>query len=71
MQAAVGDEYSRVAEEARAALAMPSGPRKRTLGRLRRELRRIRRRDYFPAAEREVAVSAVESVSASVEELAA
>jgi hypothetical protein len=42
VKAAVGDEYRQVAEEARAALAMPSGQRKRTLGRLRRELRRIR-----------------------------
>src|SRR5947209_11350319 len=48
MQAAVAVEYRRVAEQARAALAMQSGQRKRTLGRLRRELRRIRRRDYFP-----------------------
>jgi len=71
MQAAVGDEYGRVAEEARAALAMPSGQRKRTLGRLRRELRRIRRRDYFPAPECEHATAAVDALAGSLEVLAA
>ena len=71
MQAAIGEEYGRVAEDARAALAFPSGQRKRTLGRLRRELRRIRRRDYFPASERERAASAVDALAGSVEELAA
>jgi hypothetical protein len=71
MQAAVSDEYSRVAADARAALMMPSGQRPRTLGRLRRELRRIRRRDYFPAPEREQATAAVDALAARVEELAA
>jgi hypothetical protein len=71
MQAAVGNEYSQVAKEARAALAMPSGPRKRTLGRLRRELRRIRRRDYFPAPEREHATAAVDALAGSLEVVAA
>jgi hypothetical protein len=71
MQAAVGNEYSQVAMEARAALAMPSGPRKRTLGRLRRELRRIRRRDYFPAPEREHATAAVDALAGSLEVVAA
>ena len=71
MQAAVGEEYRTVAENARAGLAMPPGQRKRTLGRLRRELRRIRRRDYFPTDERGVATAAVEALAASSEELAA
>jgi len=71
MQAAVGEEYRTVAENARAGLAMPPGQRKRTLGRLRRELRRIHRRDYFPAHERGVATAAVEALAASSEELAA
>ena len=71
MQAAVGEEYRTVAENARAGLAMPAGQRKRTLGRLRRELRRIRRRDYFPTDERGVATAAVEALAASSEELAA
>jgi hypothetical protein len=71
MQATVGGEYSQVAAEARAALAMPAGQRKRTLGRLRRELRRIGRRDYFPARQRELATVAVDALAGTVEELAA
>jgi hypothetical protein len=71
MQAAAAEEYSQVEMEARAALAMPSGQRKRTLGRLRRELRRIRRRDYFPASERERAMTAVDALAGTVEQLAA
>jgi ChrB-like protein len=71
MQAAVGAEYGRVAEQARAALGAPSGVRRRTLRRLRRELSRIRRRDYFPAGEREEATGAVEALAGSLEELAA
>jgi hypothetical protein len=71
MQAAVTTEYNKVAADARAALATAPGQRKRTLGRLRRELRRIRRRDYFPAPEREQAVHAVDALAGSVETLAA
>jgi hypothetical protein len=44
------------------------GQRKRTLGRLRRELRRIRARDYFPPPEREVALQALERLSTLIEE---
>jgi hypothetical protein len=71
MQAAIGEQYDRVIADARAALLMPSGSRKRTLGRLRRELRRTRRRDYFPAPEREAAAEAVEALAVSVEKRAA
>jgi hypothetical protein len=71
MRASVREEYRELAEKARAALAMPRGQRKRTLARLRRELRRIRRRDYFPAEEREQAARAVETLAATLEELAA
>jgi hypothetical protein len=71
MQAAIGEQYDRLTAEARAALAIPAGQRKRTLARLRRELRRIRRRDYFPAPGRETAAGAVEALAVSVEERAA
>jgi len=47
------------------------GTSKRTLGRLRRELRRVRRRDYFRAPERDSASAAVEDLAHRVEELAA
>jgi hypothetical protein len=38
---------------------------------LRRELRRIRRRDYFPAPEREQADAAVEALAVGTERVAA
>jgi hypothetical protein len=68
MQTAVGEEYVRVAKDARTAIVLPAGRRKRALGRLRRELRRIGRRDYFPAGERDHAILAVEALAASVEQ---
>jgi len=71
MQATVAAEYAKVIEQAYAASAAPFGSRTRTLGRLRRELRRVRRRDYFHAPEREQATAAVEALAQGVEELAA
>lgn len=68
MATAVAGEYRAVIEDAAAAHADPSGPRRRTLGRLRRELRRIRARDYFPPPERELAQQAVDELAALVEE---
>ena len=41
----------------------PDADQARTLARLRRELRRIRRRDYFPPAEQETAREAVEALA--------
>jgi hypothetical protein len=71
MQEAVSAEYESATADARAALAAPAGERKRTLGRLRRELRRIARRDYFSSPEREHAVAAVDALAEDVEHLAA
>src|SRR4051794_32768990 len=71
MEAAIADEYAEVAAEARAAMGTAGGARKRTLARLRRELRRIRRRDYFPSAGRDAATAAVESLADSIEQAAA
>jgi len=71
MQAAVDEEYDGVVSGARAAMAEPAGSRRRTLGRLRRELRRIRRRDYFPSGARERATAAVEALAAEVERVEA
>jgi hypothetical protein len=71
MQAAIADEYRGVAAAAHTALAMPPGRRKRTSARLRRELRRIHRRDYFPPTVREHATTAVDALANSHEELAA
>jgi PleD family two-component response regulator len=71
MQEAISSEYQSVCQEAQAALAAPSGERKRTLTRLRRELRRISRRDYFPSGERERALAAVDALAEDVGRLAA
>jgi hypothetical protein len=71
MRDAVSAEYHAVIADVDAALAGPAGQRKRTLSRLRRELRRIRRRDYFPSPAREDAVAAVERLASSVEQMVA
>jgi hypothetical protein len=68
MQAAVAADYDRIAEAARAA---PPGSGRRTLGRLRREMRRARRRDYFRAPERDAAGTAIADLARRIEELAA
>src|SRR5437763_16040392 len=71
MRAAVTVEYQAVVNDARAAAAGPAGQRKRTLARLRRELNRIRRRDYFQSEAREVALAAVRELADGVGRLAA
>ena len=66
MAAAVVADYQTVAKEAEAARALPPGPRRRTLGRLRRELRRIGLRDHFPPLQREQARAAVAELAATL-----
>src|SRR5207247_2596682 len=68
MAHAVSKEYRLLIAQAVSAREGASGQRRRTLGRLRRELRRIRARDYFPPPERELAHQAVEELAAFVEE---
>jgi hypothetical protein len=64
---AVAADYREVMTEALAARDLEDVARRRTLGRLRRELRRIRQRDYFPPAEARQARAAVESLAEVVE----
>jgi hypothetical protein len=71
MAEAVADHYAAVIAEAAATGADATGQRRRTLARLRRELRRIRARDYFPPQERERAERAVEELATLVEETVA
>jgi hypothetical protein len=71
MAEAVADNYAAVIAEAAAAGADATGQRRRTLARLRRELRRIRARDYFPPPERERAERAVEELATLVVETVA
>jgi len=68
MADAVALDYRSIAADAKEALASVDGPsRRRTLGRLRRELRRVGARDFFPPPEREPARQAVERLAASTE----
>lgn len=68
MAEAVAADYRALIAGVAAAREEPSGQRRRALGRLRRELRRLRARDYFPTSEREQARLAVEELAALVEE---
>jgi Protein ChrB, N-terminal len=68
MAEAVAADYRRLLAEAEAARQEPPGTRRRTLARLRRELRRIRARDYFPPPERELAQQALVELASLVEE---
>ena len=56
-------EYDDVIAQARAASAVGGDDAARALRRLREELRRIARRDFFPPPQRDKAVRAVESLS--------
>lgn len=68
MRAARAIEYAAVAATATDALAAPPAEQRRILRRLRGELGRIRRRDFFPPAERDLAQTAVERLAAAVDQ---
>ena len=65
---AIGAEYRELTESARAAMREPS---RRTVERLRRELRRIQARDHFGAKEAEAARRAVERAVAALDTIGA
>ncbi len=67
MARAISEEYDRVIDDSLSALQCEPKVRRRTVARLRRELHRIRRRDYFPPAERERAEAAVEELAATID----
>jgi len=69
MRASVAAEYRALTQDAEAAQDAPATARRRTLGRLRRELRRVRRRDFFPPPERELAARALEALAATLREV--
>jgi hypothetical protein len=62
MSAARADEYQAVRDEAGQALSLMPGQRRRIGQRLRAELGRIARRDFFPPPERELAQAAVRTL---------
>jgi len=71
MLAGAAAEYRKIAQDASAARSTSVGARKRTLGRLRRELRRVRARDYFKAPEQAEATATVEALAREVGQAAA
>ncbi len=67
LAANIADEYRVIVREAESVQGEPLAVRRRTLARLRREMRRIRQRDYFPPIERERARAAVEELASLAE----
>jgi hypothetical protein len=67
LAAGIAGEYRAVLAAAAAARAQSIGSRRRTMGRLRRELRRIASRDYFPPPEREQARAAVAELAGTLD----
>lgn len=67
MAAAVAEEYRSVEADASEATGKPAATGRRTLARLRRELQRIERRDFFPPVERDRARDAVRQLSGVLE----
>lgn len=63
MAAAVAEEYEQVITETRAAAGTEPGVRLREVRRLRRQLQRIRQRDYFPPAQRDAAHRALDALA--------
>lgn len=66
MADAVAADYRTIIEMADQAAKDQAVARRRTLARLRRELRRIGQRDYFPPADRDHAHQAVEALATFV-----
>jgi CelD/BcsL family acetyltransferase involved in cellulose biosynthesis len=71
MQRAVATDYLRLIDEVGSVSAQPATRQRRSLGRLRRELRRIRGRDHFPPSEREHAEQAIDELARTIEDVLA
>lgn len=65
MAAARAGEYQALRVEAEAAARLGDADRARALRRLRAELRRLRRRDFFPPPERDAAIASISQLAAS------
>jgi hypothetical protein len=64
MRTARAAEYRTVTAEAESAVTAPAAERAKVVRRLRGELRRIGRRDFFPPADRAAAKAAVQELAA-------
>jgi hypothetical protein len=62
----VAADYEAVIADAAACEGEPDAVRRRVVARLRRELQRIGRRDFFPPAQREQARASVDRLAVSV-----
>ena len=71
MRAAVAAEYTALTASARTALDDEPAAQRRALARLRRAMRTLRRRDYFPPGEREAAQAALAELAAACERVGA
>jgi hypothetical protein len=69
MAEAIRAEYEQVIVDAGAAAGQPAGVRRRTALRLRRQLSRVERRDFFPPPDRERARRAVEDLARVIVEV--
>jgi hypothetical protein len=67
MAAARAAEYAKITAEATAAAQLKQTTRTSVGRRLRTELRRINRRDYFPPPERDIARAAVEDLTRTLD----
>lgn len=67
---ASGEEYRTLVAAVAQARSASSGGQRRTLAKLRRELRAVGRRDYFSAPERAQATRAIEALATQVERVA-
>ena len=67
MASSIAAEYRALVDDAEQATTAPAGQRSRTLGRLRREYRKVSSRDFFPPTEREVARRAIARLAEVVE----
>ena len=70
MSERIAAEYRSIISDAERALGAGVAERRRTLARLRRELRRVASRDYFPPPDRDRARAAVERLAAHLVEVA-
>ncbi len=69
MTATIATEYEALIADAERVREQASGGGRRSLARLRRELRRVRARDYFPPPEREHAQQAIDALAQTLEEV--
>jgi hypothetical protein len=62
----IEEEYHTITTEARATIGRPAAEWRRTLARLRRELRRVGSRQYFPTDHADLARAEVEALAEAV-----